>query len=96
MTARASTITRCAVGIVGTAVVVASSVGLGVGAQVGSAPVVGADTRGLHLTAGVPLGALPSQSMYWHIYEFDCRAAAEVARPARGPSPKPSDGTGST
>jgi hypothetical protein len=71
MTARASTITRFAVGIVAAAVLVASSVAVGVGAQVGSAPVVGADTRGLHLTAEVPIGALPSQSMYWHIYEFD-------------------------
>jgi alpha/beta hydrolase fold/WD40-like Beta Propeller Repeat len=84
MTARASTIARFAVGIVATVVLVASSVGVGVGAQVGSAPVVGANTRGLHLTAEVPLGGLPSQSMYWHIYEFDSHAAAEAARPGRG------------
>jgi quercetin dioxygenase-like cupin family protein len=84
MTARPSTIPRFAVGIVATAVLVASSVGVGVGAQVGSAPVAAADTRGLHLTAEVPLGALPPQSMYWHIYEFDSRATAEAARPARG------------
>ena len=41
------------------------------------------DARGLHLTAAVRLGALPPQSTYWHIYEFDSHAVAEAARPAR-------------
>jgi len=35
-------------------------------------------------TAEVRLGALPPQSTYWHIYEFDSHAVAEAARPARG------------
>ena len=84
MTVRARTVAYLGVAIVAASILVPSTIGVGVGAQAGSTPVVGVDTRGLHLTAAVPLGALPAQSMYWHIYEFDSRAAAEAARPARG------------
>jgi quercetin dioxygenase-like cupin family protein len=78
------TIARLSVGILATAVLVASNIYVAVGAQAGAVPVMEPDARGLHLTAEVHLGALPPQSMYWHIYEFDSRAAAEASRPARG------------
>lgn len=84
MTLRVGPVAQPAVGIVAAAILVVSGIGVGVGAQTGTAPAVEADTRGLHLTAEVALGALPPQSMYWHIYELDSRAAAEAARPARG------------
>ena len=84
MKVRATTTARLGAGIVATAILIASSTGVGVEAQSGRAPVVGSDTRGLHLSAEVPLGALPAQSMYWHIYEFDSLSMAAVARPARG------------
>jgi hypothetical protein len=38
----------------------------------------------LALTADSSLGILPAQSLYWHIYEYPTRAAADAARGERG------------
>jgi quercetin dioxygenase-like cupin family protein len=81
---KASAIARCSLEIFASIMFVAQSVTVSVAAQANEAPVVGPETRGLNQTAEVALGALPAQSMYWHIYEFDSRTAAEAARPARG------------
>jgi hypothetical protein len=72
------------VGILATAAVVAIGIEMRVRAQAGTAPVSESDVRGLHVRAEVRLGALPPQSTYWHIYEFDSHAVAEAARPGRG------------
>ena len=84
MTMTRSRFARLGVGIVAAAILVASGLDVRVRAQAGAIPVGEPDIRGLHLTAEVAVGVLPVQSMYWHIYEFGSRAAAEAARPVRG------------
>lgn len=84
MTIGRSQVARLGIAVLVTAIFGSSGIDARVGAQVPSERLVGRDLPGLHLTAEVPLGALPPQSMYWHIYEFDSHAAAEAARPARG------------
>ena len=84
MTFGRSTFVHLAIGIIVTAGLVADGLVLCALAQAGATPLAESDVRGLHLTAEVPMGTLPPQSMYWHIYEFESRAAAEAARPARG------------
>ena len=55
------------------------------GGQANASPLAAPDARGLFLTSEVQLGILPpSQSPYWHIYEYTSRAAAEAVRGERG------------
>jgi hypothetical protein len=42
------------------------------------------DRTRLSLSVELPLGGLPDAPLYWHIYEFPTRAAAEAARGPRG------------
>jgi len=72
------------VGILATAAVVATGIEMRVRAHCWHSTCGGVGRARLHLTAEVRLGALPPQSTYWHIYEFDSHAVAEAARPARG------------
>jgi quercetin dioxygenase-like cupin family protein len=39
---------------------------------------------GCYLTVETPLGALPAGPLYWHLYTYPTRAAAEAARGPRG------------
>jgi quercetin dioxygenase-like cupin family protein len=39
---------------------------------------------GCYTTAETPLGLLPSGPLFWHLYAYPSRAAAETARAARG------------
>ena len=39
---------------------------------------------GCYTTAETPLGVLPSGSLFWHLYAYPSRAAAEAARGAKG------------
>ena len=39
---------------------------------------------GCYLTVEVPLGILPARELYWHIYTYPTRAAADDARGPRG------------
>jgi hypothetical protein len=50
----------------------------------GAVPPPTPNARGLFLTAEAQLGALSAQPLYWHIYEYASRAAAEAVRGARG------------
>ena len=52
--------------------------------QAGAIPPPAPDARGLFLTAEAQLGILPAQPLYWHIYEYTSRAAAEAVRGDRG------------
>ena len=52
--------------------------------QGGAVPPPAPDARGLFLTAEAQLGRLPAQPLYWHIYEYTSRAAAEAVRGERG------------
>ena len=56
------------------------------GGQAGAIPPPSPDARGLFLTAEAQLGILPTQPLYWHIYEYASRAAAESVRGTRGPA----------
>src|SRR5215203_2908509 len=52
--------------------------------QAGAVPRPAPDARGLFLTAEAQLGVMPVQPLYWHIYEYTSRAAAEAVRGERG------------
>jgi hypothetical protein len=39
---------------------------------------------GCYTTAETPLGILPSGPLFWHLYAYPSRVAAETARAARG------------
>jgi quercetin dioxygenase-like cupin family protein len=41
-------------------------------------------SQGLQMTAETPVGVLPAGSMFWHLYTYPSRAAAEAARGPRG------------
>jgi hypothetical protein len=41
-------------------------------------------TRGRYLTATEVLGALPQGPLFWHLYQYSTRAAAETAKGQRG------------
>jgi hypothetical protein len=56
----------------------------GAAGQSGAIPPPAPDARGLFLTAEAQLGILPPQPLYWHIYEYTSRAAAEAVRGERG------------
>lgn len=56
----------------------------GADGQSGAVPPPALDARRLSRTAEAQLGVLPAQPLYWHIYEYTSRAAAEAARGDRG------------
>src|SRR4051812_9198072 len=56
----------------------------GADGQSGGIPRPAPDARGLFLTAEAQLGVLPAQPLYWQIYEYTSRAAAEAVRGERG------------
>src|SRR5687767_10700930 len=51
--------------------------------QAGAVPPPAPDARGLFLTAEAQLGSLPTQPLYWHIYEYTSHAAADAVRGER-------------
>jgi hypothetical protein len=51
--------------------------------QAGAVPPPAPDARGLFLTTEAQFESLPAQALYWHIYEYKSRAAAEGVRGER-------------